>query len=203
MATEKVKFGLSNIYFAERTGADEGEVTYKAPVKCPGAVNASISRNTDQNIFYADNKAYFVSNTKSSVEIELEVADIAKELLTTFLGYIKSLNGSLLETNAAVTPSFAVLFQIETDNKARKICYYNCTAAESDEEYGTKEDTIDPTTSTLKVTCTGETVGDYNVFREIAYSGDKNYDTFFNTVKVPTSEQAQELSMDNPDKAVI
>lgn len=201
--SEKVKFGLSNVYVATRTESEGGVVTYGKPVALPGAVNASITRNSDQNVFYADNKAYFVANRKSSQEIELEIADIAKEVLTGYLGYIKSKNGSLLETDMTVTPAFALMFQIETDEKARKICYYNCTATESDEEYSTQEDSIDPTTSKIKATCTGEKVGDFVVFREIAYSGDSNYNTFFTTVTVPTSVDANTMSMDNPDKAVI
>lgn len=201
--SEKVKFGLSNVYIAPRTEAAGGAVTYGTPLAVPGAVQASITRNSDQNVFYADNKAYFVANRKSSQEIELELADIAKEILTSYLGYIKSSNGSLLETDMTVTPAFALMFQIETDEKARKICYYNCTATESDEEYDTQEESIDPTTSKIKATCTGEKVGDFAVFREIAYSADTNYDNFFKKVTVPTSAEASKLSMDNPDKAVI
>lgn len=201
--SEKVKFGLSNVHIAPRTEAVGGAVTYGSPVAIPGAVQASITRNSDQNIFYADNKAYFVANRKSSQEIELELADLAKDILTGYLGYIKSKNGSLLETNMTVTPAFALLFQIETDEKARKICYYNCTATESDEEYDTQEESIDPTTSKITATCTGEKVGDFAVFREIAFSGDTNYDDFFKTVTVPASAEASKMSMDNPDKAVI
>lgn len=199
---EKVKFGLSNVYVALRKDTGDA-ITYEKPVAVPGAINASITRNSDQNILYADNKAYFVANKKSSQEIELEVADIARDILIGYLGYIKSSNGSLLETDATVTPHFALMFQIETDEKSRKIRYYNCTAVEADEEYSTSEETIDPTTSTMNVTSTGETIGDYNVFREIAQTGDKNYDDFFTTVALPAAAELNGLSMDNPTKAVI
>ena len=181
----KVKFGLSNVKVAPRTES-EGKVTYGTVVDVPGAVNLSIERESDQNIFYADNKAYFTTNSKSSVSLELEIAEIAKDIMLQYLGYVKSKNGTVLETNTAVTPSFALMFQIETDEKARKVCYYNCTAVESDEEYSTQEETIEPTTSKLTVTAIGEDVSDVVVFREIANSGDTNYATFFNSVTIPT-----------------
>lgn len=181
----KVKFGLSNVKVAPRTESD-GVVSYGTVVDIPGAVNLSIERESDQNIFYADNKAYFTTNSKSSVSLELEIAEIAKDIMLQYLGYVKSKNGTVLETNTAVTPSFALMFQIETDEKARKVCYYNCTAVESDEEYSTQEESIEPTTSKLTVTAIGEDVSDVVVFREIANSGDTNYDAFFKNVTIPT-----------------
>lgn len=199
---EKVKFGLSNVYVAIRKDTGDA-ITYEKPVAVPGAINASITRNSDQNILYADNKAYFVANKKSSQEVELELADIPEAILTSVLGYIKSTAGSLLETDAPVTPHFALMFQIETDSKARKIRYYNCTAVEADEEYATSEETIDPTTSTMNVTSTGEPIGDYNVFREIVYSGNTNYNDFFTTVTLPEAAELTGLSMDKSTKAVI
>lgn len=183
----KVKFGLSNVKVAPRTES-EGTVSYGTVVDIPGAVNLSIERESDQNIFYADNKAYFTTNSKSSVSLELEIAEIAKDIMLKYLGYAKSKNGTVLETNTAVTPSFALMFQIETDEKARKVCYYNCTAVESDEEYSTQEESIEPTTSKLTVTAIGEDVSDVVVFREIANSGDTIYEAFFKSVTIPTLE---------------
>lgn len=190
----KVKFGLSNVKIAPRTEVD-GNVTYGTVADVPGAVNLSIERESDQNIFYADNKAYFTTNSKSSVSLELEIAEIAKDIMLKYLGYVKSTNGTVLETNTAVTLSFALMFQIETDEKARKVCYYNCTAVESDEEYSTQEESIEPTTSKLTVTAIGEDVSDVVVFREIANVGDKNYDKFFETVTIPSVDETETQSV--------
>lgn len=181
----KVKFGISNLHFAARKEAADGAFTYETPIKIPGTVNISIEREAEQNIFYADNIPYFTSTSKQSQTLELEVADIAREAALQYLGYLKSKTGSILETNNPVNPSFAMLFQIETDVRARKIAYYNCTAVETDEEYNTNEESIEPTTSQLSVTSVGETVGDTLVFREICEPGDSNYSTFFTTVNVP------------------
>ena len=72
----------------------------------------------------------------------------------------------------------------------------HCTAVESDEEYSTQEESIEPTNSKLTVTAIGEDVSNVVVFREIANSGDTNYATFFDTVTVPTvsEEVAQSIA---------
>lgn len=185
---EKVKFGLSNVYFAPRTETD-GAVTYGTPVAVPGAVSASISRNASQNIFYADNGPYFVSNDKSNQTIDLEIADVAKQIMLDYLGYVENEGGGILETDNAVTPHFALMFQIETDEAARKFCYYNCSASEGDEDHNTKEEQVEPQTSNLSVTCTGETLDDgERAFRNISYKGDANYDTFFTKVGTPAKK---------------
>lgn len=182
----KVKFGLCNVALAPRTVASSGgKITYGAPVKLPGAVKSSVARESSKNKFFADNIPYFVSNSKSGQTIDLEVADIPREILKEFLGYIEAKAGGILETNTPVTPSFALLFQVETDAKARKFCFYNCVAVESDEEYDTEEESIDPTTSKLSITVSGEQVEDLLVFKQVSEQDDENYETFFTTVTVP------------------
>lgn len=186
----KVKFGLSNLYFALRTEAEEGAITYASPIKVPGAVSASIESESDTSTFYADNIPYYISNIKSSKTIELEVADLPRDILLKILGYVKAEGGGILETSNPNTPHFALLFQIETDEEARKYCFYNCTAVESDEEYNTTEDTVEPTTTTLSVTVAGDPVGEYVAYKQIAETGDANYAAFFTTVTAP--EEASE-----------
>lgn len=181
----KVKFGLSNVHIAKRTETG-GKITYEAPVALPGAVSASIDSNSNQNIFYADNIAYFTSNSKTSKKVELTVADIANAIMKDYLGYVDNKAGGIVETNKPTNGAFALLFQIETDAKARKFCFFNCTASESGEEYGTMEDKTDPVTSKLSVTCLGDAMSNgYVGFRNISNPGDANYDTFFTAVTAP------------------
>ena len=182
----KVKFGLSNVYIAPRTEEEEGAITYGTPVKVPGAVSASIEAESESSTFYADNIAYYIANSKTSKTIDLEVADIPRSILTGYLGYVEAEGGGILETSNPNTPHFALLFQVETDEQARKFCYYNCTAVESDEEYNTTEDTTEPTTSTLSVTSAGDPLDDGNVsFKKVSEATDANYPTFFITVTAP------------------
>ena len=54
----KVKFGLSNVYYAVKTTSPEGEVSYATPVRIPGAVNLSLDQEGEITPFYADNIVY-------------------------------------------------------------------------------------------------------------------------------------------------
>lgn len=192
MSTEevKVKYGLSNVYVVPRTVAD-GKVTYGIPLHIPGAVSLSTSRDTSQNIFYADNSSYFVTNSKNSMSADLEVADIPREVLLKYLGYVEDKSGGILETNTAVTPSFALLFQIETDVQNRRVALFNCTAVESDEDNNTEEDSIEPSTSKLTLTIKGDQLSSGKVaFRKVVEPSDTDYSTFFTTVTAPEEKAA-------------
>lgn len=182
----KIKYGLENVYFAPRTEAEGGTVSYGTPVAVPGAVTASVSNNINSNTFWADDGPYFVTNDKSNKTIDLEVADIAREIMTEYLGYVKAQGGGIIETDQAVNKPFALLFQILTDESARKFCYYNCTASEGDEDHSTKEDSIEPQTSNLSVTCSGEQMDNgKRAYRHISDKGDADYDSFFTKVTMP------------------
>ena len=56
----KVKFGLSNFHVAPITSTTEAGVpTYGSPIKVPGSVSISLSKEVAKSIFYADNGAYY------------------------------------------------------------------------------------------------------------------------------------------------
>lgn len=186
----KVKYGLSNVHVFLRSEAEGGAVTYGSPSALNGAVSLTITRESSKNTFNADNIPYFVSNTKSAMTSELEIADIPRAFALAALGYKESKDGGILETNAPVTPAFALVFQIEGDEKARRIVLYNSTAIEASEDYSTTSENIDPKTSKLSVTSIGEKVGDQLVYRKVLEKGDTGYDTAFTTLSMPEFKTA-------------
>ena len=56
-----VEFGLTNVYIAKATKAIDGTVSYGTPQRLYGAVDLSIENSSggDDNVFYADNIAYY------------------------------------------------------------------------------------------------------------------------------------------------
>lgn len=159
----KVRFGLSNVHFAKRHEDEENGVYYDTPEAYKGAVKLSLSRSTDKNDFFADNIVYYTSFNKSEREGELEMALITDFIKENYLGYMKDVNGHLVETNQQ-GDSFALLFQVETDETNKKYCVFNCVATENDSEFETIEGASEPQTQTLNLSMAGEGVGDVQVF---------------------------------------
>lgn len=184
----KVQYGLSNVHLSTRTDSG-GSISYGTPVAFPGAVNLNLSATQADATFYADNIVYFKVTKLTALEGELEMALIPDSIKTAYLGYIADDDGNLAETNAVGAP-FALLAQVEQDDYAGKICFYNCVFGRPSTEHSTVEDTISVQTVTIPITITGETVTidgeSVQVFSRTAEHGDTNYASFFSTVAIPT-----------------
>lgn len=181
----QIKYGLSHVKVAKRTVSAEGVVSYATPIDLPGAVSFSMELNQSEVSFYADNKLYYHNQAKTSEGGDLELADVPRDILLDYLGYVKDANGGILETNSLTADKCAIMFQVETDSKARKFILYNCSLASSSEEYSTVESEVTPQTSTITVTASGEDVGDVTIFKKVLESDDEGYDTAFTTVPMP------------------
>ena len=70
----KIKYGIRSVYYAVATEGTGGALTYATPVALPGAVNLTLSQEGEQNTFYADDVAYFTSNSNNGYSGTLEVA---------------------------------------------------------------------------------------------------------------------------------
>lgn len=172
----KVRFGLSNVYFSKRT-VNDNVISYATPVAHEGAISLSLTRSSDKSDFYADNKIFFTSFNKGAKSGTLEIALIKDFVKTDYLGYVADTNGYLVETDEQGS-SFALLFQVEGDESNKKYCIYNIKASETDSEYSTKEDSTTPQTQSISLSIAGETVGDRQCFiAEVAN---------FSSVSLPT-----------------
>lgn len=188
----KIKYGIKNVYYAVATIATDGSATYGTPVALPGAVSLSMEAQGDSNIFYADNIAYFVSQSNNGYQGDLEVAYIPDAFRTAILGEYESNNGKVLLEEADVNPThFALLFQFEGDANATRYCMYNCTASRPSAASNTKSESIDPQTETVTITATSIFNSSLNKDIVRAKTGDSTttavYNGWFSTVYVATT----------------
>lgn len=186
----KVRFGLSNVHIAPYDAATD---TFEEPVKVPGAVNLTADPQGDQTVFYADNGAYFTISTNAGYEGDLEMAFIPDELLAQLLGWIIDTNGALVEITDAIAKPFALLYEVQTDEKARRNVYYNCTLARPGTESGTTEDTTEVTTETYSIKMISyeylaENLKITKLSIEPSESNKTVYDSFYNAVVLPNAE---------------
>lgn len=148
----KVKFGLSNVHYAKITYASDGTLSYGSSVAINGSVSLNLDQSGDSTNFFADNINYFSTFSNQGYTGTLEVAMLPESFLTDILGEVADTNGALYE-DASVTPSeFALGFQVQGDDKNRKMWLYRCTCARPSLTADTKTETIEPNTDTLDLT---------------------------------------------------
>ena len=152
--TNKIKYGISRCYYAVATIASNGSATYATPKALPGAVSLSLDQQGETNKFYADNIVYYTSVANNGYEGDLEIAKLTDDFLKDILGYVADANGVLFENAGAEPVHFALLFQFEGDQHARRHVLYNCTANRPSVSGSTKEDSIEPQTETVPITAT-------------------------------------------------
>ena len=150
----KIKYGISNCFYAVATIAADGSATYETPVAMPGAVNISLDQQGDTNNFFADNIVYYTSVANNGYEGDLELALVPDSFYKDVLGFGEDTNGVLYENAGAEPVHFALTFQVETDTGPKRVVLYNCVAQRPSVASSTKEDTIEPQTETISLTAT-------------------------------------------------
>ena len=180
----KVEFGISELHVGTWTVAQDGTVTMGTPYHQPGAVSFSPEENSEQNTFYADNIAYWSGYSGGTIEGDLEVAMFDDAFKTQFLGYVALADGGLANVKNATKPNVYVAFQVEGDAESRRVILYNCTLGAITREYNTIEESKEPTTETLAVTCTGD--NNTGATMAVYKTGDAGYATLFTSPAAPS-----------------
>lgn len=189
MASNKVKYGLKNVYYAiAHIDVQTNTATYDAPVRWPGAVNLSQEQQGETTKFRADNIDYWVGNSNNGYSGDFESALIPESFRRDVLAEIEDSNGIMVEDAGAKTVHFALMFQFEGDAHATRHVLYNCTATRPTISGTTTEETIEPQTET--VTITGVAIHNAALDKDLVKArcpeDNPKYSTFFDEVYQPT-----------------
>lgn len=178
----KVEFGISELHVGTYT-VSGSTVTLGTPYAQKGAVSFAPEEQTEQNIFYADNTAYWSGYSGGSIEGDLEVAMFDDAFKTQFLGYAALTNGGLANVKNATKPNVYIAFQVEGDAESRRVILYNCSLGAIQREYNTIEESKEPTTETIGVTCIGDVPT--GVTMAVLKPTDSGYATLFTAPAAP------------------
>ena len=178
----KVEFGISELHVGTYTESG-GTVTLGTPYAQKGAVSFSPEVQSEQNNFYADNIVYWSGYSGGTIEGDLEVAMFDDKFKTDFLGYKTLTNGGIANVKNPTKPNVYICFEVQGDDEARRVILYNCTLGSINRSYNTIEETKEPTTETLPVTCIGDNSS--GVTMAVLKPGDTGYSTLFTAPTAP------------------
>lgn len=134
MAESKVFYGLSNVHYAKltETVGEGGVVTtsYGTPKAWPGAVSIQLDPSGNPTFFSADNIAYYALANNRGYEGDFECAMIPEDVQVDTLGATVDDNGLIVETDKDEVSYFALMFEFETDQTARRYCFYKVCLAQ-------------------------------------------------------------------------
>ena len=82
---------------------------------------------------------------------DLEIAMTPDAFLTQILGQDKDTNGVVYESADDTVARFALMFQAQGDDKNRRFCFYDCTAARPSRSNNTKQESIEVGTETISI----------------------------------------------------
>lgn len=179
----KVEFGISNLHVATYEVSDAGVVTIGTPYHQKGAVSFSPDENSEASNFYADNIPYWTGYSGGTFEGDLTVAMFDDAFKTAFLGYVQLDDGGIATIKNAIKPQVVIAFEVEGDVEKRRVVYYNCSLGGITREYSTIEETKEPATEALAMTCVGD--NGTGISRVTYKESDAAYENLFSSIPVP------------------
>lgn len=191
----KVRFGLKNVHVCSIT-EDAGTITYGKPTAWKGAKSLTLDPEGDTNTYYADNTAYFATNTNNGYSGSLEMSEIPEEIEKMIFNVVTTEEGNLAEDANLLPNNVALMFQFEGDVNATKYIFYKVVFSRPNVEGETKEESTDPKTTSMDITSIPVEKDDHQWVRSKCRKGDTNYENFFSTVPTLPSPKAGEMSQE-------
>lgn len=149
----KVKFGLKNVHYALISTGENGAITYGTPKPIPGAVNLTLDVQGEETEFEADDVIYWASYSNTGYKGTLEVALIPDSFREDVLGEIEDeTDHVLMEYANTEAKPFALLYEVNGDEKATRRVLYSCTVSRPGENASTTGKTKTPQTESMSLT---------------------------------------------------
>lgn len=191
----KVRYGLRNVHVCPIT-ENAGSITYGTPVAWKGAKSLTLDPEGDTNTYYADNTAYFTTNTNNGYSGSLEMSEIPEEIEKMIFNTVTTEEGNLAEDANLLPNNVALMFQFEGDVSATKHIFFKVVFARPNVEGETKEESTDPKTTSMDIKAVPVEQGDHQWVKSKCRKGDTNYDEFFTTAPTLPSPKASEMSQE-------
>jgi len=182
--------GVTGVTAGASTNVTAGATGWGVPTPVPGAVKWTPKAEGKESVFYADNGAYFTTESNLGYTGDLEVALIPDSILAQMLGWDVDANGGLAEVADGTRQEFALLGQYEGDAKCRRFAYYSCKASRPTRENRTKGETIEPDTEKLSLKVLPSEIGGRNLVKYVLELSDSNaavYNAWFDAVQTPAA----------------
>ena len=148
----KVNFGLKNVHYALITYTS-GVPSWGTVKAVPGAVSASLSQESGETTFYADDSKYYRTSVNNGYTGTLEMADFPADMRKDIWGQTISSTGKLLLESVDDKPQeFALLFEINGNETPTRYCFPRCVASRPNLEAATTNETNEPQTQSCDLT---------------------------------------------------
>lgn len=184
--SNKVQFGLSNVYVNSLTFGANNTPTYGTSEKIDGAVDLTVDSSSDSTTFYADNIAYYITDGAVATELTLTMALFPDWFKRKYLGQKTDSDGNIVETGLDRPQPFALAFQVEGDEKATRHRYFYCIAKKPNLTAHTKEESVE--VQTEEITINAYALGDDQILKNKTTDDTTSakYDAWFESVTLPT-----------------
>lgn len=148
----KVKFGLKNVHYAPITESVSG-ISFGTPKHLPGAVSLTLDVQGEESEFEADDVIYYTSYSNTGYKGTLEIASITDDFRKDILGDVEDETSHvLMEYASAEVKPFALLYEVNGDQKATRRVLYYCTVSRPGENASTTGKTRTPQTDSMSLT---------------------------------------------------
>jgi len=185
--SNKVTFGFRKVHIAFFD--DVNLPTWETPSSVPGAVRWTPSVVGESSPFYADDMTYYVVDTNNGYTAEWELANLPDVIKAKMLGWEIDDNGMIVEVADGKPKKFAIMGEVQGDQRNRRFVYYDCQASRPAKERTTKADSTTPTTDVLSITVSPIEIGGKMVVMgdlELSDTNSAAFNAFFTTVTTPT-----------------